>query len=107
MKQNNLVISEKEDGLRIDVAISMLDENISRTLAVNLIKDKKVLLDGKEVKASTKVKKDQIITLPENVFIPVNEKIMPEDIKVDILYEDDDIIVVNKPKNMVVHPAAR
>ncbi len=107
MKQNNLVISEKEDGLRIDVAISMLDESVSRTLAVNLIKDKKVLLDGKEVKASTKVKKDQIITLPENVFIPINEKIMPEDIKVDILYEDDDIIVVNKPKNMVVHPAAR
>lgn len=106
--QNDLIVTEKEDGLRIDVAISMLDESISRSLATDLVKGRVVLLDDEEVvKASTKVKKGQVITMPIKLPRPVNDRIKPEDIKIDILYEDDDIIVVNKPKNMVVHPANR
>lgn len=72
-----------------------------------LIKNGEVLLDGVPAKVSTKVKEGQLIKMPEEVQTKVNEKLVAEDIPVDILYEDEDIVVVNKPKNMVVHPAVR
>ena len=45
--------------------------------------------------------------MPDNIQLNIDEKLVAEDIPIDILYEDDDIVVVNKPKNMVVHPAVR
>ncbi len=99
-------VTENEDGLRIDSAVAMLNENISRTLAGTLIKEGFVLLDDKTVKVSTKVKKGQVITMPDEYVSNVAEDIKAEDIEIDVLYEDNDIVVVNKPKDMVVHPAA-
>lgn len=98
-------ISENEDGKRLDAAVSMLNEKISRTLAQELIKNETILLDGKPQKVSAKVRLGQVVTMPDEYNTKPSEDIIPEDIDVDILYEDEDIIVVNKPKDMVVHPA--
>ena len=105
MKTRKVLINEKEENMRLDIAVSLLDNNISRTYAQELIKQEKILVNGKSEKASYKVKKNQEITLPVELEKSVDEKIVAEDIPVEVIYEDNDIIVVNKPKNMVVHPA--
>lgn len=107
MNQIEVIVTEYEAGLRFDSVVSKLNEKISRTLAGELIKNGEILLDGKEAKVSTKVNVGQVISMPDEVQSKGNEELVAEDIPIDILYEDDDIVVVNKPKNMVVHPAAR
>ena len=93
------------DGFRLDNFVSSVDERISRTLAQTLIKNGEILLDGKIAKVSTKVHEGQEVSIPSELKEEVNESLIPEDIPIDILYEDEDILVVNKPKDMVVHPA--
>lgn len=105
MKIEEIKVTENEDGLRLDAAVSALNQDISRNVAQNLIKDEVILLDGKPSKASTKVKVNQIISMPDKYTEKTPDDIKAENIPLDILYEDDDILVVNKPKNMVVHPA--
>lgn len=97
-------VEDNEEGTRIDRYLPGLMKDCSRSFIQKLLKDGKVSLTGKTVKASYKVQKgDQIeVLVPE----PEELEILPEDIPLDILYEDDDILIVNKPKGMVVHPAA-
>lgn len=99
------VVTENEEGKRFDAVVSMLNDKISRTLAQDLIKDGTILLDGAKAKGTAKVRAGQVITMPEEYNTKPAENLVAEDIDVDILYEDEDIIVVNKPKDMVVHPA--
>jgi 23S rRNA pseudouridine1911/1915/1917 synthase len=98
------IVTDEYDGLRIDKLISELIDSLSRSYVKKLIDDKKVFCNGKNVKASYTVSENDQIKME----IPPAEvpEILPQDIPLDILYEDDDVIVVNKPKNMVVHPAA-
>ena len=99
-----ITIDEEFAGDRIDKVIAENLENISRTAVQRLIDGGFVVVSGKSIKASYKtVYGDTVtITLP-----PAEEPdIRPENIPLDVLYEDDDVIVVNKPKDMVVHPAA-
>lgn len=98
-------IEEKYNGMRIDAVVPQINDKISRNLAQELIKEGKILLDGKTVKVSSKVQEGQEIYIPEDTEKDKNEELIAEDIPIDIIYEDEDIIVVNKPKNMVVHPA--
>jgi len=97
-------ITENEDGERIDKCLATLIDSLSRSYIQRLIKDEAVRVNGSPVKGSYRVKQeDQLeFELPE----AVEPDIEPEDIPLDILYEDKDVIVVNKPKGMVVHPAA-
>ncbi len=97
-------ITENEDGERIDKCLATLIDSLSRSYIQRLIKDEAVRVNGSPVKGSYRVKQeDQLeFELPE----AVEPDIEPEDIPLDILYEDRDVIVVNKPKGMVVHPAA-
>ena len=78
--------------------------DITRSYLQKLLKDGSVQMNGKPVKASTKTAVGAVIalTIPE----PEEPEILPENIPLDILYEDSDVILINKPKNMVVHPAA-
>lgn len=101
--ENKYIISEENVGKRIDVVVSEIEEKISRTQAQVLIKNEKIFLDGKPVKTSTKPQLGQELL----IIIETEEQtqIKPENIDIDIIYEDSDIIVVNKPKDMVVHPA--
>ena len=95
---------ETENGERIDKYLSNEMSGFSRSYIQKLMKDGHVYVNGKAVKANYKLAYDDMIT----VEIPdlVEPDIVPENIPLDILYEDDDILIVNKPKGMVVHPAA-
>lgn len=97
-------IAEDLEGERIDKALGSLIDSLSRSFIQKFIKDGKVTVNGVVVKSSYKVSTDDdvVFELPE----AVEPDIPAENIPLDILYEDQDVIVVNKPKGMVVHPAA-
>lgn len=97
-------ITEEMEDERIDKCISALIDSLSRSFIQKMIKDERVTVNGKPEKGSYRVKDGDEIAfeLPESV----EPDIEPENIPLDILYEDKDVIVVNKPKGMVVHPAA-
>ena len=92
-----------QDGERIDRYLSGCLEDLSRSYIQKLVKDGNIRVDGRIVKANYKLSVGEEI----RVLVPEPEvpDIRPENIPLDILYEDDDILVVNKPKGMVVHPA--
>ena len=96
------LIVENEESKRIDAYISENTE-YSRTAVQRLIEEEKITVNGKKEKASYKVQNGDKIEIEEE---PAKEiELKAQDIPVEILYEDNDIIVVNKPKGMVVHPA--
>ena len=97
-----LKVKEGEENNRIDAYISSKTD-ISRVTVQRLIKEGNVLVNNKEVKASYKTKIDDEISVEEEK--PIEVEIKAQNIPIPILYEDNDIIVVNKPKGMVVHPA--
>jgi len=93
----------EESGKRLDAYVASQDEEITRTAAQRLIEQGVILVNGREQKVSYKVSKGDIITVEE---IEAQEiELKAQDIPIEIIYEDNDIIVVNKPKGMVVHPA--
>lgn len=97
-------ITEEMEDERIDKCISMLIDSLSRSYIQKLIKEDAVSVNGKPVKGSYRVKAEDEVSF----FLPkaVEPDIIAQPIPLDILYEDQDVIVVNKPKGMVVHPAA-
>ena len=99
-----LTVSPEDAGVRIDKYLVEQLPDITRSYLQKLLKDGSVQMNGKPVKASTKTAAGALIalTIPE----PEEPEILPEDIPLDILYEDSDVILINKPKDMVVHPAA-
>ncbi len=103
MKQE-ILVTEEMAGDRIDKFLSEQCEEFTRSFLQKLLKSGEVWVNGKQVKASFKVSEGDFISFeaPE----AVESMILPEDIPLDILYEDHDVILVNKPKGMVVHPAA-
>lgn len=100
---NTLVVDEINKGKRLDSYISDNMDKISRNFAQRLIENQQVTINGKNEKASYKV------CVGDKVQVDVPEaqdtKLKAQDIPVEVVYEDKDIIVVNKPKGMVVHPA--
>lgn len=88
---------------RIDAYMAEKYNDISRVAIQRLIETGKILVNGKKVKASYKVQVNDKITMEEEKAVEIELK--AQDIPVEIIYEDRDIIVVNKPKGMVVHPA--
>lgn len=96
------IIPEMEDE-RIDKCISNYMEELSRSYIQKIIKEGMVFVNGKDVKANYRVKTEDTVrfVIPESV----EPEIKAENIPLDILYEDADFLIVNKPKNMVVHPA--
>lgn len=93
----------KEDNQRLDLYISKELGEISRTYIHKLIKDGLVLVNGKQTKPRYLVKNGDLI----QIKLPKQKKFepAPENISIDIIYEDQDILIVNKPQGMVVHPA--
>lgn len=97
-------ITESEEDERIDKCLALLVDSLSRSFIRKMIDSGNVRVNGAAAKASYRVKQEDLVEfeLPE----AVEPEIEPENIPLDILYEDEDVIVVNKPKGMVVHPAA-
>lgn len=99
-----LQITEDMETERIDKCISSLVDSLSRSYIQKLLKEKKIEVNGAIVKANYRVKADDEVRfeLPPSI----RPDILPENIPLNILYEDENVLVVNKPKGMVVHPAA-
>ena len=95
-------IVEENENLRIDRWLSEVSD-LSRTRIQELAKSGLIFVNGKAVRSSYKVELNDVITCDVPDLEPIDVK--PENIPLDILYEDSDIIVINKPKGMVVHPA--
>ncbi len=96
-------VSKKEENIRIDSYISKKDETLSRNVVQRLIDEKNILVNGKSTKPSYKVIEGDLITVERVEAKQIDLK--AQDIPIEVIYEDNDIIVVNKPKGMVVHPA--
>ena len=101
--EKEYIINESLANIRLDKCIVALDKEISRVTVQRLIDEENILVNGKKEKASYKVNiKDRIyIIKPEAKEVSLKA----EDIPLEILYEDCDMIIINKPKGMVVHPA--
>lgn len=100
----NYHVSDGQSGIRIDRYLSEKNEELSRSYIQKLLKEQKIKVNNAPVKANYKVQiQDEI-----SVEVPDMEEpdILPEDIPLDILYEDEDVLIINKPKGMVVHPSA-
>ena len=104
MEEFRLNVQNEQQDLRIDKVLADELAGNSRSYIQKLIRDGNILVNGKSVKANYKLTEGEEI----HVCIPDPEilSIVPENISLDILYEDEDLLVVNKPKGMVVHPAA-
>ncbi len=101
----NYVIEDDLHGKRLDQALSILNDGISRSTLGQYIKDGLVTVDDKAItKPSVKVSSGQeiVITLPEAEDLEAK----PQDLPLDVVYEDEDLIVINKPIGFVVHPGA-
>ena len=100
---NEYSVTHENEGVRIDKFLADHMEGASRSYLQKLIKEDYVRVNEKPVKANYRLSFDDVVT----VTVPEAKapEIEAEDIPLDILYEDDDIIIVNKPKQMVVHPA--
>ena len=99
-----ITADESQNGMRIDKLISLCGNDISRSMAVKLIEKGQVTVNGKPVNKSCVITEGDEITavIPEPEVLEVKA----ENIPLEIVYEDDYLLVVNKPKGMVVHPAA-
>lgn len=103
MNLNSLVITDEDDLIRIDKFISEAGFELTRSRIQSLISDGNITVNDKPVKANYKVRENDHIKIMIPDAVPVD--IPAENIPLDIVYEDDQILIVNKGKGMVVHPA--
>ena len=96
-------VTIEEEKERLDKYIVNKNENLSRTMIKKLIDENQILVNNKQAKTSYLVQANDIITI--NIPEVKETNIEAQNIPLNIIYEDNDIIVVNKPKGMVVHPA--
>ncbi len=97
------IVDKEKAGIRIDKAIGLMEDTLSRVAIQRLLDEGNILVNGKTTKASYKTKLGDEITIQKEE--PKKVDIIAQDIPIEVLYEDEDIIVVNKPKGIVVHPA--
>lgn len=104
IQENEFIITEDVVGLRLDKAITVLCSDLSRNSVQQLIDDENILVNGVVTNKKYSVKINDVVT----VFLPEPKELSidAENIPLDIVYEDEHLLVVNKPKGMVVHPAA-
>ncbi|MEE0686692.1 MAG: RluA family pseudouridine synthase [Lachnospiraceae bacterium] len=103
MNLNSIVVSDEDDLVRIDKYITEAGFDLTRSRIQGLISDGNITVNDKNVKANYKVRENDVIKILIPDAVPVD--IPAEDIPLNIVYEDDDLLIVNKPKGMVVHPA--
>ena len=104
-KNINLIVNDDEDNLRVDIFVNKREKQISRTRIKNLILKEKLRLNNKIINNPSKkvLAGDEIILqIPE----PEEASLKPYDFKLEIVYEDDDLLVINKPAGIIMHPGA-
>ena len=97
------IVKQEDQGKRLDIYISNQNNDLTRTAVQRLIEQEKILVNGKKRKVAYKVTEGDMVIIEETEAQMIELK--AQEIPIDIIYEDSDIIVVNKPKGMVVHPA--
>ena len=97
------IVDKENINKRIDAYLAIKSKDLSRVAIQRLISEEKILVNNKKTKSSYKVQEGDIINLEEEK--PKEVDLKAQDIPIEIIYEDNDIIVVNKPEGMVVHPA--
>ena len=100
---NIFIVDESTDHIRIDKYLNELLPDQSRSYIQKLLKDGHILVNNSIIKPNYKVKADDRIQI--DIPEPIEANIEAENIPLDIIYEDNDVLIVNKPKEMVVHPA--
>ena len=95
-------IRQDEQNIRLDKIIASIDNSISMTSVQRLIEEGKILVNEKQEKPSYKVNEGDIIKIEKEE--PQEIDLKPQEIPIDIIYEDKDILIINKAKGMVVHP---
>jgi len=103
-KTIEIKVTSEMAGKRLDVVLSEQCSDLTRSYINKLCKEERAALNGKTSKGNKKCKEGDVITL--QVPEPTELEILPEEMNLDIVYEDQDVILINKPKGMVVHPAA-
>lgn len=103
MEETILIVDKESENNRIDKYLAEVFNGKSRSYIQGLIEKENIKVNGKSIKSNYKVKENDeiLISMPEALELEVEA----EDIPLDILYEDNDVIVINKPQGMVVHPA--
>ena len=102
MEKKEYKIEKELEGIRIDKAICMKDTKISRSMVQKMLENGDVLVNGKIPKSSYKLISGDVVEI--NYEDPKETDLKPQDIPLDIVYQDDDILIVNKQKGLVVHP---
>lgn len=103
IETKEIQIEEKYNGVRADKALSIIFDDLSRNFIQNLFEEDKVLINEKIAKGKVKLSVGDMIKI--DIPKPQELKVEAENIPLDIIYEDKDVVIVNKPKDMVVHPA--
>ena len=98
-------ITKEDEGQRLDVFVSALCPDKTRSHIKIMIESGLILIDDKKVKAGYALKEGNILSIEEEEKVP--DKALPQDIPLEIVYEDDDFVIINKQKGMVVHPAVK
>ena len=101
-----IIVNEENSGKRLDSFVCEVCEKISRSLTQKLIDEERIKVNDASSKSSYKVKEKDVIFIPEDATKTSSKELKAEDIPIEIIYEDEDILVVNKPKGMVVHPGS-
>ena len=96
-------INEEHINVRLDKVVALLDTELSRAMIQKMLEQEMITVNGEKQKSSYKTKLGDIIEVEEVIAKEIELK--AQDIPIEVIYEDNDIIVVNKPKGMVVHPA--
>lgn len=104
MKTEEFEVMGEQEGERLDKYLSVIYPELSRSFFQKIIKDQGILVNDVPEKANYRMKSDDVVRV--NFPDAVQTAIEPENIPLDILYEDPDVLIVNKPKGMVVHPSA-
>lgn len=95
-------IKEEQKGNRIDKLVSSIQEDISRVTIQRMIEEGNILVNGKKIRTSYKVTTGDMITIEKEEAKETD--ILPQEIPLNIIYEDEDMLIINKTKGMVVHP---
>lgn len=103
MEKDRIYVSEEDEGVRLDVFLAETFEDYSRSYIQKLIKENMVTVNGGHEKSKYLMKTGDDVTI--EIPPPKKLEVLPQNIPIEIVYEDDALLVVNKPQDMVVHPA--
>lgn len=103
MKNYSFIVAEEDEGERVDKYLSTIIPDLTRSYIQKQIEDKLLTINGEVKKSNYRLKADDAIVL--NVPDSIIPDIEPENFPIEIVYEDDDFVIVNKPQGLVVHPA--